>query len=100
MSSRTSRRTVFLCAAFFAVLSLVLSMSGQSAGGRVIGKVSDSTGAVVSGVNVKLTNVATGVARESKTSDSGEYTFVEVAPGNYRAEYTLQGFKKYLRDNI
>ncbi|HEV2697898.1 MAG TPA: carboxypeptidase-like regulatory domain-containing protein, partial [Terriglobales bacterium] len=100
MSSPTSRRTVFLCAVFFAVFSLVFSASGQSTGGRIIGKVSDSTGAVVSGVNVKLINVATGVARESKTGDSGDYTFVEVAPGSYRAEYTLQGFKKNLRDNV
>ena len=98
MCSPTLRR------ALSCVISLLmlgcLPAIGQSTGGRIIGKVSDSTGAVVSGVNVKLTNVATGVSREATTNDSGDYTFVEVAPGNYRAEYTLQGFKRNVRDNI
>jgi hypothetical protein len=78
----------------------LLPASGQSTGGRIIGRVSDSTGAVVNGVNVKLINAATGVAREATTNDSGDFTFVEVAPGNYRVEYTEQGFKKNVRDNV
>src|SRR5262249_28111922 len=72
----------------------------QSTGGRIIGKVSDSTGAVVNGVNVKLINGATGVARETKSGENGDYTFVEVTPGNYTVEYTVQGFKKYVRENV
>jgi hypothetical protein len=62
--------------------------------------VSDSTGAVVSGVAVTLTNQATGVSRSAKTNDTGDYNFVEVTPGNYRAEYVQQGFKKELRSNV
>lgn len=72
----------------------------QSTGGRIIGKVSDSTGAVVGGVNVQLTNLATAVARQATSNDTGDYAFVEVAPGNYRVEYTLQGFKRNVRNNI
>lgn len=72
----------------------------QSTGGRILGKVSDSTGAVVSGVNVKLTNTATGVTRQATSNDAGDYTFVEVTPGNYRVEYILQGFKRNVRDNV
>jgi hypothetical protein len=76
------------------------SAFGQSTGGRVIGKVSDSTGALVSGANIALINEATGVSRETKTDANGDYTFVEVAPGHYRVEYTLQGFKKNIRPSV
>ena len=60
--------------------------SGQSTGGRVIGQVADSTGAVISGVTVTLVNEATAVSRSTKTDESGDYSFVEVTPGNYRVE--------------
>ena len=100
MSSPTSRRTVFCCSVILAVLALFLSASGQSTGGRIIGRVADSTGAVVTGVQVTLINEATGVTRDTKTDQNGDYTFIEVVPGNYRVEYTLQGFKKNVRSNV
>ena len=98
MSSPTSRRSAFCLVA--AILLLLLPTLGQSTGGRIIGRVSDSTGAVVTGVQVTLINDATGAGRDTKTDQSGDYTFVEVVPGNYRVEYTLQGFKKYVRANV
>src|SRR5579864_5044970 len=100
MSSPTMRRMV-LCLSAVSLLSfLVLPASGQSTGGRILGRVADSTGAVVTGVQVTLINEATGVSRDTKTDQSGDYTFVEVVPGNYRVEYTLQGFKKNVRANV
>jgi Carboxypeptidase regulatory-like domain len=100
MSSPTLRRTVFTCAVLLLTFALVLSAAGQSTGGRIIGRVSDSTGAVVTGVQVTLINDATGISRDTKTDQSGDYTFIEVVPGNYRVEYTLQGFKKNVRANV
>jgi hypothetical protein len=47
-----------------------------------------------------LVNEATSVSRNTKTSDTGDYTFVEVTPGNYHVEYELQGFKKDVVKNI
>jgi len=100
MSSPGMRRMVF-CLSVVSLLSfLVLPASGQSTGGRILGRVADSTGAVVTGVQVTLINEATGVSRDTKTDQSGDYTFVEVVPGNYRVEYTLQGFKKNVRANV
>src|SRR5260370_35671617 len=91
----------FLCSSLLAsILRLLPPASGQSTGGRLIGRVADSTGAVISGVSVTLVNEATGVSRNTKTNESGDYTFVEVAPGNYRVECALQGFKKDVRRDI
>ena len=100
MSSLELRRAGFVCCVVVAVLCLLPSALGQSTAGRIVGRVSDSTGAVVSGVTVTLTNQATGVSRSAKTNDTGDYNFVEVTPGNYRAEYVQQGFKKELRSNV
>jgi outer membrane receptor protein involved in Fe transport len=100
MFSPTLRRTVFCCSALLTLFALTLSVFGQSTGGRIIGRVSDSTGAVITGVQVTLINDATGINRDTKTDQSGDYTFIEVVPGNYRVEYTLQGFKKNVRANV
>src|SRR5438874_10517445 len=100
MSSPTSRRATFSCTVVPAIPALFASASAQSTGGRIIGRVADSTGAVVTGVQVTLINDATGVSRDTKTDQSGDYTFVEVVPSKYRVEYTLQGFKKNVRANV
>ena len=64
------------------VLSLCLIgstlLSAQSTGGRILGRVSDPSGAVLAGVKVTLANEATGVTRDSVTNDSGDYGFPQV----------------------
>jgi hypothetical protein len=100
MSFPKFHRLAVSCCVVVAVCSLALSAFGQSTGGRIIGRVSDSTGAVVSGVTISLVNDATGVSRSTKTNDTGDYSLLEVQPGNYHVEYTLTGFKKVVRDNV
>jgi hypothetical protein len=94
------RRAVF-CFSLIASFSLFFSSAvGQSTGGRLIGRVADPSGAVISGVKVTLVNEATGVSREAVSNESGDYSLLEVAPGNYRAEYSLQGFKKDVHHDV
>ena len=100
MFSPALRRSAFVCTVVLSLLSLLITASGQSTGGRIIGRVSDSTGAVVGGVTVTLVNDATGVNRNTKTNETGDYIFVEVTPATYHVEYTLQGFKKDVRTNV
>ena len=100
MFSPTSRHAARLFALISAVLIFTSSVLAQSTGGRIIGRVADSTGAVVGGVTVTLKNQATGVSRETKTDQNGDYTFIEVVPGNYQAEYTMQGFKKNINRSV
>jgi hypothetical protein len=99
-ASPVLRRTVFCCTLLLGLLLSCSSGWAQSTGGRVIGRVADPTGAVISGVSVTLVNQATGVSRDTKTDEAGDYSFVEVAPGSYRVEYSLQGFKKDVRPNV
>ena len=88
-------------ACLFTISSLVfvfsLSAAAQSTGGRILGRVADPSGAVLSGVKIMIVNEATGVTRETVTNENGDYVFPEVAVGTYRAEFDQKGFKKNIR---
>jgi hypothetical protein len=97
-SSKTRLAARVLLALFCLVCSARLI--GQSTGGRILGRVSDPSGALAAGVKVTLINDATGTQRAVTTNDSGDYVFVEVTPGAYHTEFELTGFKKNVRRGI
>ncbi|HZR30553.1 MAG TPA: TonB-dependent receptor [Terriglobales bacterium] len=81
--------------AWFSIAALA-----QGTGGRILGRVADPTGAVLSGVNVKLINEQTGTSQTAQTGQSGDYQFPQVAVGNYRMEFDQSGFKKAVKKSI
>jgi hypothetical protein len=93
-------RCIMLCPVVAVCLFLPVMLAGQGATGRILGRVSDPSGAVLNGVKISLTNQATGVSRETATNDTGDYTFVNVVPGTYQASFELKGFKKNLQKDI
>ena len=101
MCSILARRLTVASFAVLALLALTSApLAAQSTGGRIIGRVSDPTGAVVAGVKVTLVNDATGVTRETVTNENGDYTFVEVAPAKYHAAFEHAGFKKNVQTSV
>src|SRR6202522_2050324 len=86
------------------VLSLCLVcstiMSAQGTGGRILGRVADSSGAVLANVKVTLTNEATSVSNETTTNANGDYGFPQVPVGTYRMDFDLTGFKKNLQRGV
>jgi len=93
-------RCCVVCLAFAISLSIPALVSAQGTAGRVLGRVVDPSGAILAGVNVRLVNEATNVSRDTKTTESGEYDFVEVPVGTYRLEFDLTGFKKNVRRGV
>src|SRR6202162_5675874 len=97
-SSKSSRMSSWL------VLSLCLICStltfAQSTGGRILGRVQDTSGAVLANVKVTATNDATGIVRETKTNASGDYVFPEVPVGTYTLTFDLSGFKTNVRKSV
>ena len=67
---------------------------------NVQGTVSDSTGAVVPGATVTLTNNETNKSQTTVTSDEGFYRFSGLAPGRYAITGESAGFKKQELKNI
>lgn len=65
----------------------------QNTTADVIGTVTDSTGAVIPGAKVELTNVETQEKRVVSTSGGGEYTFTLLKPSRYSLTVTAAGFK-------
>jgi len=79
---------------FVPLLLLLAPALHAQFGGSLNGTVTDTSGAVISGATVVLTNPATQAAKTTTTNATGFYTFTELAPGNYTVKVTANGFKE------
>jgi len=83
------------------VLLAGLPLSAQiNASGSLIGTVTDKTGAVVPGVQVRVLSKDTGSSREALTNEAGQYRFDLLPPGNYVVTITMKGFAIAKYDNV
>ena len=85
---------------FAALLSLIATASGQEFRASIVGRVTDSSGAVVPNARVTATNLETSASIKTQTTATGDYVLTALPPGNYRLEVELAGFKKHVRDGI
>src|SRR5262249_27029832 len=74
------------------LLTLVSNSSGQSTQGGMVGTISDEKGAEISGAKVRVTNVGTGLQRETTTSGNGLYRLLALPTGTYEVTAEAQGF--------
>ena len=89
------------CGALVALsLCAATALLAQDTRGRVQGRISDATEAVVVGASVVLKNDNTGILATQQTSPAGQYLFDLVQPGNYTVTVELSGFRKYVQKNI
>src|ERR1022692_3175995 len=72
---------------------LPVSNLAQDATARITGTISDSTGAVIPGVQVTVTNTATQVSREVTSDHDGLYQALALPIGSYRVTAVRQGFR-------
>ena len=80
--------------ALFAALLFAEALNGQSTSGTVLGTVKESSGAVVPGAAVTLTNTGTNAKHSTITSDTGSYQFVNMEVGTYKLDVEAKGFQK------
>ena len=82
-----------------AALAILLALStpalAQGTTSRVTGVVTDTTGSVIPGATVTLTNEATGISFNTVTSETGNYAFEAVQVGTYTVLIELEGFKRF-----
>jgi hypothetical protein len=64
----------------------------QSINGTIRGTVTDSSGAVLPGVGVTITNLATGFTRQTKSGDDGAYVIPNLPLGAYSVLAEATGF--------
>src|SRR5580698_1695502 len=65
--------------------------------GEIRGTVTDTSGAVVAGATVTLSNIDTGETKDFVTNQDGIYDTVSTPAGNYNVTFTAKGFKKLVR---
>jgi hypothetical protein len=63
--------------------------------GSIRGTVTDASGAVLPGVQIKLTNIDTGIVKELAASSDGSFQFVELQPGRYNLAVSKANFKQF-----
>ena len=83
-----------------AALFLCAPASRAQVSAAISGRVTDPTGATVSGASVTAKNVETGEARNTVTDNAGHYWIPALAVGEYEVHFTKQGFREAVREGI
>ncbi len=68
--------------------------------GQILGTVTDTSGAVVPGAAVTLTETTQNVPRSGETNESGLYVFPNLDPGIYSVSAKLEGFNIAEREGL
>jgi hypothetical protein len=77
-----------------------LTAIGQTGSGTIRGVVSDSSGAVVAGADVTVTNEGTNVGEQTRTNDQGVYVVPFLAPGTYTVTAAKSGMQMLRQPGI
>jgi len=87
-------------ALFFLGLILPSRALCQVDTGTISGTVRDSSGGVIPGATVTLTNDGTGQSISTTSGSVGEYTFSPVKIGHYSVSAEIKGFQKVRQNNV
>jgi hypothetical protein len=96
-------KRLFPALSLIALLFLAASLSqllAQVATGRISGRVTDESGAVVSGASVSIANDATAVSQVVHSGPTGDFVFEAVNPGSYTLTAQAPGFKEFITKGI
>ena len=77
-----------------------LAAYAQDPRGNILGRVTDSSQALIPGVEVRATNVDTGVSASGRSNASGTYNIPFLMAGTYRVTAEMAGFKRFVREGI
>jgi hypothetical protein len=83
-----------IAAVILACLFAALPLSAQTATGRIVGTVTDATGAVIPGATITVTNVETQITYQTLTNEQGAYQALLLPIGTYTVTAEEAGFEK------
>lgn len=87
------RLAISLCAAFAVA-------HAQEVTASIVGRVLDSTGAVIPGVKITVTNVSTNQTRTVTSEPTGNFLAPLLRPGRYTLTAAMTGFRTYEQHGI
>src|SRR5438876_3709089 len=101
MRSVRRRMTTRMFNARLVVLLFSLALLAQQANfGRILGKVSDPSGAVLPGATISIIDTQRGLARTVTSDEAGQYNAPTLIPGTYTVRVEFPGFKTLDRANL
>jgi opacity protein-like surface antigen len=86
--------------ALLLALSCASEIQAQALSGTIVGTVSDQSGSVIPGANVRLVNDATQFTRIAVTNAEGQYVAYSVPTGIYTITVEQAGFQKLVRSGV
>src|ERR1700755_2337828 len=87
-------------ASLFTLLAFSANLSAQVTTGTILGTVRDSTGAVVAGATVTITDTGKGTVSTYTTDANGDYNAPFLIPGTYTVSVEKGGFKRTVSNNL
>src|ERR1035437_10381641 len=84
----------FAVAVLLVILGVTTVGVAHKDAGAIVGLVRDSSGAVVTGAKVTVTDVERGIQLTFTTNDAGEYVASPLRIGRYTVTVEKHGFKK------
>src|SRR5262245_27187943 len=99
---RTTRRASLLMSLALACLCgvAVMPARAQTGAGEITGLVRDPAGSAVPGATITVTEMRTNLQRVAVSTGDGIYTAASLAPGEYRLDVELAGFKPVRREGV
>jgi carboxypeptidase family protein len=91
---------VFVVTCVLAPATLLAQGGGASSTGTIIGKVSDTSAAVLPGVTVTASSPAMMGVQTAITNAEGQYRFPAIPPGTYALTFELTGFTTRKNEGI
>ena len=75
-------------------------LAAQAGGAAIQGTVTDSSGAVIPGAAITVTNNETNLQRTVTSNSAGLYNLPNLPPGRYRVQVSMAGFQTNVRENF
>jgi Carboxypeptidase regulatory-like domain len=91
-------RITLCCIVLLMMAGRMFSQAGAT--GTILGTVTDSSGAVVPGAKVRVTNTSTNASSQTVTTSAGDFYVTSLNPGPYRVTVEYTGFEKSVTNAI
>src|ERR1051326_5217038 len=93
-------RTRSLAKLVMMLTALARQSAGQTLYGSIIGTVTDSSGAGVSGAGITITQTSSGLVREAASDAAGRYSVSELFPGSYGVHFAKSEFRSWSQSGV
>src|SRR5947209_17798013 len=100
MEVEVNRISVFVFVVLIALTLVSGNVWAQATTAQINGTVKDPSGAVLPGVEVTVTQTATGAKRSTVSNETGNYVLASLPLGPYILQAELPGFKAYVQTGI